>query len=556
MEKAFVKSLLICVACLISHTVSAYDFEVGGIRYNIVSIDNLTCEVAPNSYSDNIYIPTYVQYNGHRLKVVGIGESAFSGCSSMKSVILPDQLEYIKRKAFENCSGLKEMRIPLTLKEVGRLAFKGCCLQKVYINNVAGWCSISFDEDNYGRASSPINSNTVFYVNEKPCETLQIPQSVTIIKPHVFEDINTIRKVEFPNSIKRIERSAFSGCKNIESITLPYKCGYIGEFAFSSCPLTNNLFIPAAVDTIGAGAFNNCHLDHLLFEEGVKEIKINPLVFGKVKQLTICRNIKLWDTTSNHAYWIDEIDSLEVVTISPKVTSLPSGIFEYFTGIKNVTIEDGDTELEISCYKWVYDYSYVFYCGELYKSEVDYFYLGRNCAPKPIGPQAAFPGLFNMCGVNHSSSSAGSIKTLIIGDKVEEYGENSHWLLDFTGVTRMDLGRKFKYVPDMSECTSLKCIILRNPIPPTAVGFANTTYLHCDLYVPKGCVNKYKSANVWKNFWNISEIDESVLGIETDEIKSNELCRYTIDGTQITSPQRGINIVKMSDGTTKKVLVK
>lgn len=546
MEKRFVKMLIFCMTCLVSHTVFAYDFEVDGIRYNIVSINNLTCEVVPNSYSGNIYIPTYVQYNGRKLKVVGIGENAFNGCSSISSVILPDQLEYIKNKAFKGCSSLKELRIPKTLKEIG-LSFDGCSLQKVYINNVAGWCSISFDEDNYGRASKPINSNTVFYVNEKPCETLQIPQSVTIIKPHVFEDINTIRKVVFPSSIKRIENSAFSGCKNIESMALPYKCEYIGAWAFSSCPLTNYLLIPAAVDTIGAYAFNKCHLDHLLFEEGVKEIKISSHVFGKVKQLTIRRNIKLWSST----YWIDKIDSLEDVTISPKVTSLPSGIFKNFTGIKNVTIEDGDTELKTPGYSYSPDDTSarsVDY-GEFHNSPVNYLYLGRNIS-------------YPLFGWNHRGSSSydkPSVKTLIIGDNVESYFKDSYYkygLNVYIGLNTLDLGKKFNYIQDMSKSDSLERIIIRNPVPPIAEGFTNTTYLHCKLFVPKGCVNKFKSANIWKNFWNISEIDESVLGIETDEIISNEFCRYTIDGTQITSPQRGINIVKMSDGTTKKVLVK
>ena len=49
--------------------------------------------------------------------------------------------------------------------------------------------------------------------------------------------------------------------------------------------------------------------------------------------------------------------------------------------------------------------------------------------------------------------------------------------------------------------------------------------------------------------------------VEDTAIKSmnsyaGEVARYTLDGQQINAPQKGVNIVKMSDGTTHKVIVK
>jgi hypothetical protein len=37
---------------------------------------------------------------------------------------------------------------------------------------------------------------------------------------------------------------------------------------------------------------------------------------------------------------------------------------------------------------------------------------------------------------------------------------------------------------------------------------------------------------------------------------ASETVRYTLDGRQITAPQHGLNIIKMSDGTVRKVIVK
>ena len=47
-----------------------------------------------------------------------------------------------------------------------------------------------------------------------------------------------------------------------------------------------------------------------------------------------------------------------------------------------------------------------------------------------------------------------------------------------------------------------------------------------------------------------------VEGISENKSELKEVARYTIDGRRISTPQRGLNIVKMSDGSTVKVLVK
>ena len=44
--------------------------------------------------------------------------------------------------------------------------------------------------------------------------------------------------------------------------------------------------------------------------------------------------------------------------------------------------------------------------------------------------------------------------------------------------------------------------------------------------------------------------------VDPSEKEVKEVARYTIDGVQLSAPAKGINIVKMSDGTTRKVVVK
>ena len=85
--------------------------------------------------------------------------------------------------------------------------------------------------------------------------------------------------------------------------------------------------------------------------------------------------------------------------------------------------------------------------------------------------------------------------------------------------------------------------------------FTANTLEHATLYVPAGTINKYKAKNGWKEFVHIKE--GLPTGIKAPERKGvNELKRYDLSGRTVKNSSRGVNIIQMDDGTTKKVLVK
>lgn len=112
--KRIIKELWIPMAMLwLSLPVFAYDFEVDGIYYNIISAMDLTLEVSnnpDNQYSGDVTLPSNVDFSGREFNVVAIGEKAFANCDGLNSIKIPSSIKTIKADAF-NGTNLKYVEI-------------------------------------------------------------------------------------------------------------------------------------------------------------------------------------------------------------------------------------------------------------------------------------------------------------------------------------------------------------------------------------------------------------------------------------------------------------
>ena len=78
---------------------------------------------------------------------------------------------------------------------------------------------------------------------------------------------------------------------------------------------------------------------------------------------------------------------------------------------------------------------------------------------------------------------------------------------------------------------------------------------NCTLYVPQGTETDYFLANVWGEFINIVEFDATGIDKTTTSTDVEEVSRYSLNGQRLVGPTKGLNIVKYSDGSVKKVAV-
>ena len=239
-----IKQLLITLAVLLcSATASAYDFEVDGIYYNILSMSDLTVEVTEgdNKYSGEVIIPSTVSYKSKTLTVTSIDFSAFEDCSGLTSVTIPNSVTSIGSSAFRGCTSLTSITIPNSVTSIGDYAFEDCT----------------------------------------SLTSITIPNSVTSIEYEAFRGCTCLTSITIPNSVTSIERCAFSDCSGLTSITIPNSVTSIGISAFRACTSLKDLRIEDGETTLslgfnyyssftGEGLFYDCPLESLYLGRNIQ----------------------------------------------------------------------------------------------------------------------------------------------------------------------------------------------------------------------------------------------------------------------------------------------
>ena len=113
------------------------------------------------------------------------------------------------------------------------------------------------------------------------------------------------------------------------------------------------------------------------------------------------------------------------------------------------------------------------------------------------------------------------------------------------------------------NCLYLADVYCYAKVPTTDINaFRDSGIEYVTLHVPASYIAGYKKTNPWSGFGEIvalTDDDPKPTGIgrtTTDASSMGEENWYTLDGQRTEQPRKGVNIVKMSDGTVKKVVIK
>ena len=232
-----------------------------GIQYRIKCLNvkaftgcsNITTVIIPESvtkFQHSCFYQCGLEYITipNSVEMTGPLTSVFRECSKLVSVTLPEKTNAIGDYFFYKCSSLTTVNIPANVTEIGRSAFSHCSS----LNSVVLPENI---KEIKGEAFSRCTNLT----------SINIPTAITTIEPSLFRNCEKLRTIVLPNAVTSIGNFAFYGCSSLESINMPDNLATIGNNAFMLCENLKTISFPSSLTTIGNQAFYRCWALESLF---------------------------------------------------------------------------------------------------------------------------------------------------------------------------------------------------------------------------------------------------------------------------------------------------
>ena len=261
-------------------------------------------------------------------EVTNIRSSAFSKCTNLVSVVIPDSVTNIGDRAFSQCTNLISVVIPESVVSLGDYVFDGCSsLASVKI--LGGMSRIGM-----GMFFGCINLVSV-----------TMPDSVTNIGNYAFYNCKSLASIEMSNSLSGIGDWAFAECASLTSISLPNSVTAIGFLAFSGCTGLTSVTIPGSVNHIGDSAFLCCsNLTSVTIEDGVKSIEDNAF-----RGCSTLSSLTISSSVVNIGSYAFSSCSLPSVIIPSSVKTICTCAFSN-NGITNVILSEGIETIKSSAF--------------------------------------------------------------------------------------------------------------------------------------------------------------------------------------------------------------
>ena len=176
-------------------------------------------------------------------------------------VVIPESVRRIGAGAFRECKNLSEITLPENVSTVSERAFEGCVnLKKVHIASPSTQIELGAFVGCTGLEHMILTDNETVLVYCPPAFAngcIRLPETITCIERHVFENCTQLTAVEFPKGLRKIGDNAFKGCAKLTSVNFPDGLLEIGQSAFDSCPLKSVTLSPS-VKKAPEKAFPGC----------------------------------------------------------------------------------------------------------------------------------------------------------------------------------------------------------------------------------------------------------------------------------------------------------
>lgn len=241
--------------------------------------------------------------------------------------------------------------------------------------------------------------------------------------------------------------------------------------------------------------------------------------------------------------------SIEYEGVEYIVTTIGSSAFGDSFGLIKITIPESVTKIGSSAFGNTVDLNQVNYLGSMESWCKISFDGTRSNGFLWLSLQNAWDNPMFCCGGEEIKD------VLNIPETVKTINPYSFCYLYVKQINLYNVKKIGRWA--FMDCKKLKDVYCYSPFVPQCdnTAFNNKIIMTATLHVPEEALELYKSDSSWRNFGNIVSIDNTnINNIERKEEKAIGI--YSVEGRLINSEKKGINIIRMSDGTIKKVIIK
>ena len=481
-----------------------------------------------------------------------LGNYAFFGCSGLTSLTIPSGVTSIGGAAFRGCSGLPSLTIPSGVTSIGNFAFSGC----------SGLTSLA------------------------------IPSGVTSIGKSAFLGCSGLTSLTIPSSVTSISDRAFYGCSGLTSIyACMEKIPTLGSNVFTGCDAKNCiLYVPTGtyddylvsdfgyfeniVDVINKDGLLTTQVTIKLDEAGTLPYKISANEKNLITNLKIVGKINGTDLKfiremAGRDFNGEKTDGkLSILDLSEaKIVAggdayvrygdnyytsndkLGDWAFYGCSGLTSLTIPSGVTSIGDKAFRG---------CSRLTSLTIpsgvtsigDWAFSGcSGLTSLPIPSSVTSIG-------NYAFYGCSGLTSLTLPSGVTSIGNYAFY--GCRGLTSMTIPSGVTVIGEgaFRGCSGLTSIyVYPENLPELGIDIFNRCDAkNCTVYVPKGTYDAYKSSE-FGYFEKIVEFDATGIDKVTTSTDAKEVSRYSVNGQRLSAPAKGLNVVKYSDGSVKKVAV-
>ena len=424
--------------------------------------------------------------------VTEIGEGAFENCMNLYSLSLQSNLKRIGNRAFYACRFSGSLTIPNSVTEIGERAFQNC-------TGFNGTLTLSNKLETIGE--SAFNGCSGF------TGSLTLPNSVTTIGDAAFRACGSFTNLELSNTLSVIPNQAFMHCRSLSGeLVIPASVTEIGNNAFSDCQnlnaVTGQVTLPKSLKKIGYYVFSNTNNIKTVNFQSLPE-GISGFLGQKKKAVSLSDESYISDKASGT---VNEISYTRQMSNNWGTLVLPYSLT--LTGEESYrlyTIDKMEGE-------------------ELVLKQLEgTVAAGTPCVVKRNGTEAKLT-----FGPNYATLNMARVAQDVGGMKFR----GTYWTEDVNSGYVISKN-SFWNVEELKGLSSVNGVKVR----PFRAWLDGT------------------SANAPAQL--SMRIDGSTTGIDAiDALNDAEAEYYDLSGKRLDEPQKGVNIVRMKSGKTKKIIIK